>query len=205
MKVKIGILDYGVGNIGSIISMLNRAGFSSIIISDNQSLMGVEKLIIPGVGSFDYGMKQLKSRGIIEELQRRCRSDTLNVLGICLGMQLLFSGSDEGKCEGLNLIPGHVRRIEATDSSIKVPHMGWNYIEIKHKSLLFPEIDSPQKFYFVHSYHCIPNDFMMVSSTVNHGEELVASVSHRGIHGVQFHPEKSHKFGMSVLANFAAG
>ena len=205
MRTNIGILDYGVGNVGSIVSMLNRAGFSSTIISDSQSLIGVEKLIIPGVGSFDYGMQQLKSRGIIEELQRRCRSNTLDVLGICLGMQLLFSGSDEGKCGGLNLIPGQVKRIEAAEPSIKVPHMGWNYIEVQHKSRLFPEIEKPLKFYFVHSYHCIPSDLSVVTSTVNHGEELVASVSSRGIHGVQFHPEKSHKFGMALLANFAAG
>jgi glutamine amidotransferase len=204
MRANIGILDYGVGNIGSIISMLNRAGFSSIIISDSQSLTNVEKLIIPGVGSFDHGMQELISRGFIEELQRRCRSDTLDVLGICLGMQLLFSGSDEGKCEGLNLIPGRVKRIETTDSLIKVPHMGWNYLKIQHKSLLFPEDERSQKFYFVHSYHCIPSDFAVVTSTVNHGQDLVASVSNRRIHGVQFHPEKSHKFGMSVLANFAA-
>jgi glutamine amidotransferase len=205
MKKTIGILDYGIGNIGSIISMLSRAGFSAMIVNDRQSLMKVEKLIIPGVGSFDYGMKQLVSLGVIEQLQARCRSNTLDVLGICLGMQLLFSRSEEGRCDGLNLISGEVKRIEAANSSIKVPHMGWNNIIVRDKSVLFPEAETPLKFYFVHSYHCIPTDTSVITSTVSHGDMLVASVSCERIHGVQFHPEKSHKFGMWVLANFAAG
>jgi glutamine amidotransferase len=205
MKQIIGILDYGVGNIGSIKSMLSRAGFSSMVVSDINGISRISKLIIPGVGSFDYGMQRLVSTGVADELQKRCSANTLDVLGICLGMQLLFSSSEEGKYSGLNLIPGEVKKIVATESSIKVPHMGWNYVSRRNKSLLFPETDIPLKFYFVHSYHCVPNDASMITSTVNHGENLVASISFCGVHGVQFHPEKSHKFGMAVLANFAAG
>lgn len=205
MAKDIGILDYGAGNIGSIVAMLRRLGFASRVICDRKALADVDKLIIPGVGSFDYGMSRLSLLDVVDLIRDRVNNNTLQVLGICLGMQLLFSNSEEGISEGLNLVPGQVKRILSKDKSIKVPHMGWNYVSLRDTSLLFSDIEKPHKFYFVHSYHCVPNDTSVITSTVNHGEMLVASISYRGIHGVQFHPEKSHQFGMALLANFAAG
>lgn len=198
------IIDYGMGNIGSIQNMLAWIGAEACISADPQVIRRADKLILPGVGAFDNGMRRLNELGFVSLLQEQAIERGKPLLGICLGMQLLGQGSEEGSLPGLGWLAAEsVRfRFEVTQSALKVPHMGWNTVEPVTESPLFAEITSP-RFYFVHSYHVTCQRQEDVLARASYGFPFVAAVRRQNIYGVQFHPEKSHKFGMALLRNFA--
>ena len=199
------IIDYGVGNLTSIKNMLRKGGYHDAIISNKESdIAAAEKLILPGVGHFDYGMGQLRQSGFFEILNKRVLVDKVPILGICLGAQLLTEGSEEGESPGLGWIKGRTGRFrpEKMNTTLKVPHMGWGEMELsKQSSLLQDHPDSP-RIYFVHSYHLQCNNEEDELASCKYGYTFTASVERDNIIGVQFHPEKSHKFGLQLLSNF---
>lgn len=199
----ITIVDYGMGNLGSIANMVRRIGGKSIITSSKNEIKKAEKLILPGVGAFDNGMQNLKKLGLIEIFNQKVLKDKIPVLGICLGMQLLGNSSEEGKLSGLGWIDGKTVKFQFENGSkLKIPHMGWNSVVIKKKSKLFENMPRESRFYFVHSYHLICNDKKDILAITEYGYDFTSAVERENIYGVQFHPEKSHKFGMQLLKNF---
>lgn len=194
------IVDYGMGNLGSIKNMLKKLGYASIITSDVEIIKSATRLIFPGVGSFDYGMIQIKELGLVDILTHKVLIEKIPVLGICLGMQLMTSKSEEGVLKGLGWIKGKVCKF--VSKSFKIPHMGWNTIHICKKNCLFDEMGDEKRFYFAHSYYVQCEDIEDVLTTTQYAVEFVSSFQKNNIYGVQFHPEKSHKFGMQVLKNF---
>ena len=201
----ITIVDYGTGNLSSIANMLKRVGCASVITSDAGHIADAKKLILPGVGAFDTGMRNLHELDLIEVLDRKAREEKVPILGICLGMQLFVSGSEEGDLPGLGWIDGRVLKFkpELPNQNLKVPHMGWNHIDQAKESKLFRETDSQQRFYFVHSYYVRPARDEDVLARTTYGETFASALERENIAGVQFHPEKSHKYGMKLLKNFA--
>jgi glutamine amidotransferase len=200
----ITIVDFGMGNLGSIKNMLARINHKSEITSDLDVIRNADKLILPGVGAFDMAMTNLKNQGLIPVLNKLVLEDKIPILGICLGMQLLSSGSEEGVLEGLNWIGADTIRFQFdNDLNLRIPHMGWNTIRIEQESCLFEDMYEEPRFYFVHSYHvkCRSTDNILTST--DYGINFISSVVRDNIYGVQFHPEKSHKFGMKVLGNYA--
>jgi glutamine amidotransferase len=199
------IVDYGVGNLGSIANMLTRVGARSVISSDSATIEKASKLILPGVGAFGNGMRNLNESGFLPILNRRVLQDKVPILGICLGAQLFFEKSSEGDIPGLGWIHGEVVKFNfpPADRKLKVPHMGWNIVRPRRESALFRDAQGEQRFYFVHSYYLAPKDPSVVLTTTNYGHEFASGIQSGNIHGVQFHPEKSHKFGMKLLKNFA--
>lgn len=201
----ISIIDYGVGNFLAIKRMFERIGVSSEITTDKESIERSEKLILPGVGAFSYAMDQLNSMGLKELLDRKVLVDKVPVLGICLGAQLLFEFSQEGQKEGLGWIEGEIVKFDKDrmDKDLKVPNMGWNDVVTLKNSSLVEELSSDARFYFAHSYHmeCKNQNDPLLSA--NYGYTYTSAIARDNIYGVQFHPEKSHKYGMKLLANFA--
>lgn len=196
------IVDYGMGNLGSVKNMLKYIGVSSEIVDDPGVLEKAEKILLPGVGSFDQAMKRIKESGFLEVLNHKALTEKTPILGICLGMQLLTNGSEEGKLPGLNWIDAETIRFPR-NSGLKVPHMGWNLAYPSTESPLTRSLPEESRFYFVHSY------YVKVASEVNsilktdYGIKFDAAIQKDNIFGAQFHPEKSHKFGMQLLKNFA--
>lgn len=205
MTSQIAIVDYGVGNLMSIANMLKKAGFTSTITSDRDELSQAEKLILPGVGAFDRAATRLRETGL-DDLVRTRAADGAWILGVCLGMQLLLDSSEEGAAPGLGLIPGAVRRFPSlTDEHrLLIPHMGWNTVRrnVGHDGIL-PSIKDGSRFYFVHSFHAIPNDQDDVFVTSDYGVPFTSMVRRGRVIGAQFHPEKSHRNGMALLSDFA--
>ena len=197
--VMIGIINYGMGNIGSISNMLKKIGFDSEIISDPKLIHEATGIILPGVGSFDNAMDKLNNGGWVDEIKLFVSQDK-PFLGICLGMQLLGSKSQEGIKVGLNLIPGEIIKFPR-EKDFKIPHMGWNSVKTSD-TILFKDLNNLNKFYFVHTYHFVPKDDKHILSTTDYFVDFVSSIRKKNIFGVQFHPEKSHKFGMKLLENF---
>jgi glutamine amidotransferase len=199
----ITIIDYKTGNLGSIQNILKRIGEESLITSDKDVIAKATKLILPGVGAFDTGMRNLMELDLVDILNRKVLIDKTPVLGICLGMQLLSEGSEEGSLPGLGWINGESLRFNFTDSiEYKSPHMGWNFIQQHKSSRLFTEMFSEPRFYFVHSYYLMAGDRGDVLTSTTYEIEFTSAVEKGNIMGVQFHPEKSHKFGMKLLRNF---
>ena len=197
------IIDYQVGNLVSISNMLKRAGSNSVISSNVDLIAKASKLILPGVGSFDYGMKKLKETGLIEILNQKALVDKIPVLGICLGMQLMTKHSEEGDKEGLGWIDANTVKFDFKEqhNDYKVPHMGWNEVNNIQNNGLFNELNE-SRFYFVHSYFVKCNDSKNIMCTTNYGFEFISGILKDNIMGVQFHPEKSHKYGMQLMTNF---
>lgn len=200
----IAIIDYGAGNVASIRNMLKRLDQESILTSDPAVLENADKLILPGVGHFDYGMEKLEQSGIVPLLNRRVLQEKTPILGICLGMQLFTQRSDEGVHPGLGWIDAETvafdrSRLKLTD---RVPHMGWSTLQVTRPSRIFTPLDAAARFYFVHSYHLNCRQREDVIGQVIHGYPIDVAIQHGNIFGVQFHPEKSHRFGMEVLRNF---
>lgn len=196
------IIDFGIGNVGSIHSMYRRLGLSAEPIEGPRLLAPGDRLILPGVGAFDSGMNAIERSGFAGFI-RSAVADGYPLLGICLGMQLLARGSEEGRREGLGLIAAEVRRIAPADRALRVPHMGWNIVRPVRENVLLPWGEEEQRFYFVHGYHMVcdhPND---VIATTCYGGDIVSAVGRGNIWGVQFHPEKSHRFGKTLLERFA--
>lgn len=200
----ITIIDYNAGNIKSIQNMLKRIGAKSIISSSAEEIAQAEKLILPGVGSFDYGMKHLQQSGLIEILNEKVISNKTPILGICLGAQLLGNNSEEGIEKGLGWIDMDIVKFDKSkmNEQLKIPHMSWNEVTVSKKSKLTEGLEGEARFYFVHTYHMQPKNENDVLTKSNYGYEFVSAVEKDNIFGVQFHPEKSHKFGMRLLQNF---
>jgi glutamine amidotransferase len=198
------IIDYGMGNLGSIHNMLRRLGTEAIVTSDHAAIQSARKLILPGVGAFDHGMENLARLGLIPVLNEAVLAKKTPVLGICLGMQLLSRRSEEGQLPGLGWIDAQTVRFRFPENSarLKIPHMGWNFISPRTTHPLLEGLDNP-RFYFVHSYHVCCDCPEHVLATCRHGIEFTAAVCKDNILGTQFHPEKSHRFGMALLKNFA--
>lgn len=200
------IVDYGVGNLASIKNMLKKVGSDVIISSNERDILNAKKLILPGVGAFDTCAAKLQASGLSEALNQKVLGEKAPVLGVCVGMQLLMEGSEEGILPGLNWIKGKIVKfkIESLPSGLKIPHMGWAEVTLNKSSRLFADMYEEPRFYFVHSYHPQvdnPEDALLYA---NHGYTFVAAMEHENIMGVQFHPEKSHKFGMKLLHNFVS-
>jgi len=198
------IIEYGMGNVGSILNMFKKIGCPAIVSSKIEDIERAEKLIIPGVGAFDNGMRKLEGMGFIDVLNRKVMEDGTPVLGICLGMQLLTRRSEEGKERGLGWIQADTIRFDFSQNTkkLKIPHMGWNEIRIAHNSDLLKGLEQNSRFYFVHSYHVRCDDENDVMTTTEYGYEFASSIRRGNIMGTQFHPEKSHKFGIRFLTNF---
>lgn len=198
------IIDYKMGNLGSILNMLKKIGAPGIISSDTDAIRQADKLILPGVGAFDNGMKNLDDLGLIPVLSEIVLQERAPILGICLGMQLMTNSSEEGKLPGLGWIDAKTVRFRHDPSNdLKIPHMGWNTVSVRKESALFRDMFPEPRFYFVHSYHAVCEDPADVLTVTPHGYEFASAFQHGNIIGVQFHPEKSHKFGMRLLRNFA--
>lgn len=195
----ITVIDYGMGNIGSVINMIRRIGGEVRSSSSLDEIKDSRKLILPGVGAFDAGMTALEESGLGEALKDAVVSNGAYILGICLGMQLLLDSSEEGERSGLGLVPGRVTRFKVETQGLPVPHMGWNVIKPVKPSPIVQSNDLLQRFYFVHSYHVECADLNDVAATSEYGHEFVSVLERKKIFGVQFHPEKSHRFGMELL------
>ena len=198
------IIDYGIGNLSSIKNMLKKIGVDSIISNKEEDIINAYKLIVPGVGHFDYGMQHLNESGLVDALNEKVLHKKTPVLGICLGVQLLTESSEEGKGKGLGWIKGKTVAFDKTklDANHKIPHMGWTDIKGFGQSQLFTGMYDEPRFYFVHSYHLQLDNHADVLATANYGYDFAIGIEHENILGVQFHPEKSHKFGMKLLENF---
>jgi len=205
------VVDYGISNIGSLVNMLKKFGVSALVSSRGSEIEKADKLILPGIGAFDAGMQRLTDLNLVEVLNKKVKEEKIPTLGICLGMQLMAKSSTEGKLRGLSWFDGEVIRFDFSTqnsssteslSTEKIPHMGWNFIEQKKKSKLFLDFPDHPKFYFVHSYHFKSNCEADVLCVTHHGYEFASGIEHENIAGVQFHPEKSHNFGLHLLKNF---
>ena len=200
------IIDYGTGNIGSIANMLKKINESSVVTADKTEIEKATRLILCGVGSFDDGMKKLEELEIIEILNKRVLKDNIPILGICLGMQLFAKGSEEGTKAGLGWVDAYTKRFSfdgiSSERPLRVPHMGWNKVRPSKSSNLIKGLEKDARFYFVHSYHvalCNKADELLQTQ---YGYPFTASFEHKNIIGVQFHPEKSHSFGIRLFENF---
>ncbi len=199
----ITIIDYGLGNLGSIYNMFTRIRVPVQITSDLGVIADADKILLPGVGAFDNAMRRINGSGMREVLDRKALTDHIPILGICLGMQLLTRGSEEGTLEGLGWVAAQTKRIPAAPG-LKVPHMGWNVVIPSRPSHLTDNLPDDARFYFVHTY-CVHVDNREDSIlTAHHGIDFDAAVQVDNIYGAQFHPEKSHRFGMQLFRNFAS-
>ena len=197
------IIDYGMGNLGSLANMLKKIRTPVKISSDLEDIESAEKLILPGVGSFDHGMQKLQELKLLELLNKKVVRDHTPILGICLGMQLFTKSSEEGILKGLGWFDANTVKFKIGDKcSLKIPHMGWDTLNVLKPHFMYQNMDNNSMFYFLHSYHVICNKKEDVLSTSCYGYEFVSSISKDNIIGVQFHPEKSHKYGMKILEIF---
>ena len=198
------IVDYGVGNLASIKNMLKKAGSDALISSQEKDILAADKLILPGVGAFDTCAEKLQQSGLLEALNKKVLQEKIPLLGICVGQQLLLEGSEEGKLPGLGWIRGKVVRFkpEQMPASLKIPHMGWTDVIIAKPSRLLDNMYDDPRFYFVHSFFARPDHEEDVLLYADYGYRFAAGLEHDNIMGVQFHPEKSHKFGLKFFENF---
>lgn len=205
MTHSVVVVDTGLGNLNSVANMLSRVGVQPVLSFDHGVISAAEKLVIPGVGNFAAGMQALRDRGLVDILTQRVIGDKVPALGICLGMQLLFEGSEEGGAAGLGWIRGCVVRLRPPEGErpLAVPHMGWNSVSPVSPSPLFAGQAKEPRYYFVHSYYAECADDATVLATTDYGIRFASAVRQDTLFGVQFHPEKSHRFGVALLRNFA--
>ena len=201
----IGIVDYGVGNVLAFANVYKRMNIPFTIVSNAADVDNVDKLILPGVGSFDFAMSRLIASGMREALDRVVIENGVSVLGICVGMQMLAASSDEGELPGLNWVPGKVKKMTADEKghSIRLPHMGWNNLTVSRNSLLLSNLGHDSWFYYLHSYCFACEDPADELASCNYGDRFSCAVNRDNVFGVQFHPEKSHDYGARLLRNFA--
>lgn len=202
----IRIIDYGVGNIQAFLTMFKRLNIPAERACKTADLADATKLILPGVGAFDHAMQRLNESGMREPIDRMVNHDGVPVLGVCVGMQMMARGSDEGTLPGLGWVPGRVRSFSSHPASslLPMPHMGWNDLRVRPGAELFAGFESNPKFYFLHSFYYDCDTTADVAATASYGHDFHCAISAGHIHGVQFHPEKSHRFGADLLKNFAA-
>lgn len=200
----ITIVDYGMGNLRSVQKALQKVGAQAMISSDPAEVGRADRLILPGVGAFGDGMAHLRQRQLVDPIKRFIDSGK-PLLGICLGQQMLFEwGEEDGGHGGLGLLPGKVVRFRLDDPTLKVPHMGWNALFIPRPDPMLAGINNGDCVYFVHSYYAQPADASLIAATADYGGPFCAAVRRNNIFATQFHPEKSQKVGLKILANFAA-
>lgn len=198
-----GVLDFGIGNIASILNMIDCVGAEGMAVHTAEELRSCDRLILPGVGAFDEGMRRLNESGMRAALDQAVAQGT-PLLGICLGMQMLGRFSEEGPGEGLGYIPFHLERFRPADESLKIPHMGWNSVVLdRPDDPLVQELPKDARFYFVHSYRAVMDDPADTLMTCDYGGDFPAAVARGHVYGTQFHPEKSHRFGKCLIRNFA--
>jgi glutamine amidotransferase len=200
----LAVIDYGAGNLRSVMHALGYLKAENVqLVQQPEQMQGASKLILPGVGAFGAGMQQLHAQGLVEPIREAVASG-IPYLGICLGMQFLFDYSDEmGHHEGLGILKGKVTRFPAFDD-LKVPHMGWNTLEVQRESALLSNLPENPYAYFVHSYYCVPDDSTDILISVDYGIPFTDAVERANVYGVQFHPEKSQQLGLQILRNFLA-
>jgi glutamine amidotransferase len=201
----IALVDYGMGNLQSVANALESLGRPATVTAGPEDLRRASGIILPGVGAFGDGMRNLRASGMVDALNETVLQRGTPFLGLCLGMQFLAArGEENGVHEGLGWIPGTVQRLIPPDRRFKVPHMGWNEVRIRRKDALLEGLDDRPVFYFVHGYHFVPDSSAAdaVTSTCWHGVEIVATVGRDNVFGVQFHPEKSQRDGVRLLENF---
>jgi glutamine amidotransferase len=201
----ISIFNYGVGNIHAIANIYKRLNIPVRIASTAEELTGAERVILPGVGAFDWAMARLDNSGMRAVLDNLVLSKGKPVLGICVGMQMMAKRSDEGSLEGLGWIDAEVKKFDRAAPSHRayVPHMGWNDVEPHSQGGLFRDIGPTGRFYFLHSYYFAPKDQNVILAVTDYGGPFASSIRAGNIYGVQFHPEKSHQWGIQLLKNFA--
>ncbi len=195
------IVDYGIGNLASVQNMLRKAGADARISRDPNEILSAEKIILPGVGNFDHGMKMLNGSGLRDALDKFALELCRPVLGICLGAQILGKGSEEGCMTGLGWIDMTCKRLPDM-LGLKVPHMGWNHVAMSRSSMLLDSAEADARYYFVHSYYMECVDATDVVGTSMHGIEFTSAVQRSNIFGTQFHPEKSHRHGLALMRAF---
>ena len=201
----ITIIDYGVGNIFAFQNAYKRLNIPTKIAKTYQDLIGVEKLILPGVGSFDYAMNQLNASGMREKLDELVIETKIPIIGICVGMQMMGNRSDEGKMEGLKWIDSDILKFDESkiEQRTKIPHMGWNDVSPLNDHPLFIGLERSAIFYFLHSFYMNCKDESNILASSDYGISFTSAVNYNNIYGVQFHPEKSHQYGEKLLYNFA--
>lgn len=199
------IVDYKAGNIASIQNMLKKIGVPSIISDKPDEVLRAEKIILPGVGAFDHGIQQLNQSGLRESLEKSVLEGGVPFLGICLGLQLLCQESEEGVEPGLGWIQAKTKRFnfQENNGGLKIPHMGWADVEFSSDAVLFSGMPEESRFYFVHSFHLVLENPENEMVAAQYGYRFTAGICCKNIYGVQFHPEKSHKYGMQLLRNFS--
>ena len=200
----IGVIDYGLGNVQAFLDIYKRLNIPAIAVKKSEDLVTCDKFILPGVGAFDWAMQSLENSGMRSALEKLILQDKRPVLGVCVGMQMLANRSDEGVLNGLGWIPGDIKKFDEAhfDRLPHLPHMGWNDVVLIQNNPLLADIEAPQ-FYFLHSYYFLPADATSAIGTTEYGGNFASVVSQDNICGTQFHPEKSHHWGMSLLKNFA--
>lgn len=198
------IVDYGLGNLRSVLMKLARLKIEAMVSADPADIARADRLVLPGVGHFSVGMRNLRERGQDTVLRERVLGAGIPILGICLGMQLFCDHSEEGGCPGLGFVPGKVRLLDVSTSQekLRVPHVGWNQVELTSPSHLFQGIDPALRYYFVHSYAVFPDNPGDVAAWCHYGQSFAAAVRRANVHGTQFHPEKSHLHGLTMFKNF---
>ena len=200
----IAIIDYGCGNTYAFINAFKRLNIPAIVAKTVDEVEDANKIVLPGVGSFDYVMNSFNNSGLRDIVEKKVMDDGAGVLGVCAGMQIFSEESDEGNEKGLGWVKGKIRLFDIANiqHTTKLPHMGWNTIK-PQKSILFEGLDAKSRFYFVHSYYFDNDNHEDMISTSNYGGIFTSSVNKNNIYGVQFHPEKSHQNGLQLLKNFA--
>lgn len=201
----IAIIDYGVGNIKAFANIFKKLDLEVRIAKCADDLNGADKLVLPGVGHFDYAMQRFTDSGMLETANKMVKEDKIPVVGICVGMQMLAKTSDEGSLPGLGWIDATVKKFDASKlhQSTRLPHMGWNDIMPVISNPLLINLENDARFYFLHSFYFSCNNEEDTIAKSNYGIEFTCAVNHQNIYGVQFHPEKSHHFGIQLLKNFA--
>ena len=202
----IAIIDYGMGNLRSVQKGFEAVGAKAIVTSDSKKILSARSVVLPGVGAFKACMDNLEKFDLIDTVKQSVQRGK-PFLGICLGLQLLFSQAEEfGSVSGLDILKGKVVGFKDAPKSgepLKIPHMGWNNVEVKPSHPLFDSVPNQSYFYFVHSYYVVPEDRATVATTTNYGIDFVSGIHHENIHAFQFHPEKSQQLGLTVLKNFS--
>lgn len=201
----IAVIDYDIGNIAAVVNMLQRLGLTCRVTARTEEVEQAERIILPGNGAFDACVSNLRASGLVPMLEQRVLQCGVPLLGICVGAQMLGHGSDEGREPGLGWVNMRVKRFAALQD-LRIPHMGWNRVQrLQLDHPLTRDMSADARFYFVHSYYMEPQDPADVLLRAHYGIDFAAAVAHENITGVQFHPEKSHRFGKRLLASFAAG
>ena len=199
----IAIVNYGLGNLGSLLNMFRRIGVQASLENDPEIILKANKLVLPGVGAFDTAIRKInKQNGLREVLNHKAKKDKVPILGICLGMQILTNSSEEGKSPGFGWIPAKTLKFPQ-NKILKVPHMGWNTTKIMYQNSLTNNINENARYYFVHSYYVKVDQKKFSLMKTNYGIDFDSAILKDNIFGVQFHPEKSHKFGIEILKNFS--